>query len=100
MSTLYITEFKSLRKDRNALVPQIAALPAVVEQTVTISGTSAQSSALNAETTMVRLVSDVTCSILIGANPTATTAKMRLTADSPEYFMAGNGDKIAVISNT
>lgn len=100
MAYLYITELKSLRKDRNGLVPQICALPPIAEQRVAIGGTSAQSAALNAETRMVRVIADAICSVAVGPNPTATTSTMRLAADSVEYFFVNPTDKIAVISNS
>ena len=100
MAYLFITEFKSLRKDRSGFIPQVGALPPVADQRVAISASSGQSAALNAETRIVRLESDVICSIAVGPNPTATTSTMRLAADSPEYFFVNPTDKIAVISNT
>ena len=65
-----------------------------------MSGTSAQSSAFNAATRFIRVHTDAICSILIGSNPTATTAKKRLAADQTEYFAVNSGDKIAAITNT
>lgn len=100
MAYLFITELKSLRKDRNGLVPPVGALPPVAEQRISISGSSGQSAALNAETRLVRLISDSVCSVSVGPNPTATTSLLRLAADSPEYFFVNPTDKIAVISNT
>lgn len=100
MSTLYITEFSGIQQDLRGHNPQIAVMPPVTEQTVAIGAASAQSSAFNNLTTMVRIESDVTCSVLFGSDPTATAVKMRIAADSPEYFMVKTGHKVAVISNT
>jgi len=100
MATLYITEFTSLKKDFNFHIPQAAVMPANAEQTVAIGAGSVQSAAFSNGTKIVRLESDAICSVTFGPNPTATAGKMRMAADSPEYFMVNAGDKVAVISNT
>ena len=91
MSSLYITE---LSNGAGAL--QAAQLPAIAEQKVTISGTSAQSAAFQQETRMIRVHTDVACHILVGSDPTATVAKLRMAADSVEYFGVTPGHKVAV----
>lgn len=75
-------------------------MPALVDQTVTISGTSAQSSAFNEQTAVVRVQADFPCFLLFGSNPTATTSKMPLAAGVPEYFtvVIGAGTKVAAIT--
>jgi hypothetical protein len=100
MATLYIAEFS--RADSEARSHgQVAVTPVIAEQTVAIGGTSTQcTNAFSDLTTMIRVHADVICSILIGTNPTATAAKMRLAADQTEYFGVRAGDKIAVITNT
>jgi hypothetical protein len=100
MPTLYITEFS---ESGLAQVPNrapMAPLPAVASQAVTISGTSAQSSAFNSATRAIRIHTDAICSVLVGANPTAATTSPRMAADQTEYFSVQPGDRIAVISNT
>lgn len=98
MATLWITEFdrKPLPTDGDA-ISQIARLPAVAEQTVSIGASSAQSAALNNDTRFVRLYADAACHVLVGSNPTATAAKMPLAAGAAEYFGVTPGQKIAVI---
>lgn len=100
MATLYISEFAAKGRDGNNNLVEAAMLPEVVTQTVAVSGSSAASAAFNALTGIVRLVSDATCSIVVGPNPTATTTSLRLFANQPEYFSVKPGNKIAVISNT
>ena len=100
MATLYITEFGGIKPDANGRSPQAMQVPAIAEQTVAIGAASAKSSVFNSGTKMVRIVSDATCSILFGADPTATAVKMRISADSPEYFMTMPGHKVAVITNS
>lgn len=102
MAILYITEFSTEGRDGlGNIIPVAMQLPAA-EQTVVISGVSAQSAAFQDVTTLVRVHTDSTCSILFGTNPTATTAKMRMTPNQTEYFSvrANSGLKIAVIANT
>jgi hypothetical protein len=100
MTTLFITEFTGLGRDTASLIVPAANQPATAEQTVTLSGSSTSSNALNAATTLVRLQANAVCNILMGANPTATTANMRLAADQTEYFTVtpGLGFKVAAIA--
>ena len=99
MAVLYITEF-SQPAIFNQVVP--VGLEPGTDQTVAISGTSAQSSALKNNTQLVRLETDAICSIAFGANPTATTGNRRMAANTSEYFGVplSSGYKIAVITNT
>jgi len=78
---------------------QVASQPALVEQTVAIGGSATQSSAFSGDTKLIRVHTDAICSIKIGANPTATAASARMSADSTEYFYVRPGDKISVITN-
>lgn len=98
MATLYITEYQSLAAVNYGSAP----LPrtTLASQTVGIAGSSAQSSAFNANTAFIRVHTDAICSVLIGANPTATTSTARLAANQTEYFGVNAGDSIAVISNS
>lgn len=110
MATLYITEFKAEGQAPTqrtwgagpGIVP-IAQQPPNFEQTVAIGGSSTASAAFATGTTLVRIETDVICSILFGAagaSPVATAASARLAADSVEYFGVGPGMKVAVITNT
>jgi hypothetical protein len=98
MATLYISEYTEAVGRTGGIVPIVLEPPAV-EQTVAI-GAEAKSFAFGANTRIIRVHCDAICSILIGANPTATTAKKRLPADHTEYFGVTPGDKLSVISNT
>jgi hypothetical protein len=104
MATLYITEYARQSIDASARVVYLAEEGAIAEQTVAIGGASAQSVALNANTSIVRLHTDAICSVAFGANPTATTANRRMSANTTEYFavdrQSGAVKKFAVISNT
>lgn len=101
MATLYISEYSESSFGQVPRALPVASEPALTEQTpITISGTSAQSAAFNVKTRVIRVHADAICSILVGANPTATTANKRLAANSTEYFSVQPGDKLAVITNT
>lgn len=103
MAVLYITEHASQVRDlAGYLVQGTPAYPSLAEQTVAIAAGSAQSAALNASTTIVELVSDVVCSIAVGANPTATATNRRIPANVPVQIgvPANSGFKIACITNT
>ena len=97
MATLYIAEYAATAGD----IPIALAAP-IAEQTVAIGGSSTQSAAFDPATVFVRVHSDAICSIAFGANPTATAAKQRLSADQTEYFgiKPSSATKIAVITNT
>lgn len=64
---------------------------------VAVSGTSAQSAALNAATSIVRLSSTTNCYVLAGANPTATSSHTLVLAGVPRYMEVTGGHKIAAI---
>jgi hypothetical protein len=97
MATLYVTEYGGTAGDT-----QIAREPPVASQTVSLSTTSAQSSAFNAATVFVRVHTDAVCSIAFSTNPTATQSLRRMAADQTEYFGVppSASFKVAGITNT
>ena len=103
MATLYITEHASQVRDAAGyLVHGTPAYPATAEQTVAVGAGSTASAMLQANTTIVELVSDVVCSIAVGIGPTATVTNRRLPANVPVQIgvPANSGFKIACITNT
>ena len=100
MATLFITGFAQEGIDALGRVVPAVRQPPVAEQTVTIGASSAQSAALNDNTTIVRLHTDSACHVSFGSNPTATTSNMRMGAGQTEYFIvpAGSSLKVAVIA--
>lgn len=102
MATLYIREYLRQGRDTNGQFVSSGEEPAIADQTVAIAAGSAQSAAFNALTSFVRIHTDAICSILFGANPTATAANARLAANTTEYFavVKGSVEKVAVIVNT
>ena len=101
MTTLYISEFADFGRSTTE-TGQVAAQPPTNEQTVSLSGTSAASSAFKNNTRLVRLHTDSICSIEFGTAPTATTSTARMAANQTEYFTipAGQSYKVAAITNT
>lgn len=69
-------------------------------QTISFTGTSGQSSAFQAGTTLIRVVSDVACFIAFGSNPTASSSTLFLPAGIVEYFGVLPGTKVAAIQST
>ena len=99
MAKLLIAEFSTIGRESPGTVAQAASLPPVAEQAVTFN-TTTQSSALSATTTLVRVMSDADCFIVVGANPTAVvTGAMKLIAGQAEYFGVKPGDKIAAVTS-
>lgn len=94
-ATCYITEFGG------GLVGgvQVAVQPALVEQTVAITGASVASTAFGGGTRIIRLHCDAIASFKVGVAPVVTTSSARMPADAVEYFLVNPGEKIAVISN-
>jgi hypothetical protein len=77
---------------------QVAMVPPLVDQApITTSSTSAQSSAFNPNTGMVRVWCDTQSAVAFGSNPTATTNNMPLSAGMSEYFDIVPGQKAAFI---
>ncbi len=95
--TLYVTEFAG--PPAVSVYYQATNTPAVANQTVAITGTSAQSAAFADTTKIVRIHTDIICHVVLGgASPTATASSMRLAADQTEYFVVAPGQKLAVIT--
>ncbi len=100
MATMYVSEFNFLGGTGNRPVQGVQT-PPIAEQIVTIGGAStAITNAFNANTTVIRVAVDTTCSIAFGATPVATTANMRLAGNQTEYFTVIPGQKVAVIANS
>lgn len=99
MATLQISEFESLGNVPASGAVQVAPIDRVIaSQNVTISGASAQSTALNARTRYVRLETDTRCAVTAAANPTAIAGMTALDANAPEYFSCAGAIKIAAIT--
>lgn len=94
MAVLYITEYASTSTPVQE--------PANAIQTVAIAAGSAASAAFQNNTNIVRLQTDVVCSIAFGTAPTASATTTRMAANQTETFKVplGAAYKVAVITNT
>ena len=97
MATFYIEEYANLAHDF-AGNPIAAPDEVLARQKITITGTSAASSAFNASTRFIHISTDTICQWLVGASPTASVTSSFLPA-SDSRFLGGRlaGNKIAVI---
>lgn len=95
MASLYITEYPHLFGLHS---PVPVGAPSATQK-ITI-GASTQSAAFSTNTRLVRLHTDGICSIVLGANPTATTNDARFAANQTEFWGVAGGDKVAVVTNT
>ena len=111
MATLYITEFSNAAMA--GLVSPTSAFPlpaplvsgdsaVMVEQHVTIGGSTTQSAAVAATTTFVMLNCDNACSLAWGTNPTAVATAQRMGANETRFYGVppGKAYKVAVITNS
>jgi len=99
MSNLSITEYQYAGIADNQTALQAGLEPAVTRQNVTFTTTPAvQSSAFNASTKLIRIVSDADARVAVGSNPTAVvTTDTLIVAGNAEYFAVVPGHKISVI---
>lgn len=67
------------------------------DKTVSVNGTSAQSSAFSSGVNLVRVVCTIDCCLKFGASPTATASTIFLPANTVEYFGVVAGEKVAAI---
>ena len=75
------------------------AMRPLTTEKVTSSGSSAQSSAFNANIEYIRVIPDADCHIEFGVNPTAANTKIFLEAKSSGCFKVSPGEKVAVIGS-
>ena len=101
MAKLYISEYATISALPNHS-GQMPFEPPLTEQVLDFTSGVARSNPFQPLTRMLRLNADATCSLIIGANPTATTANGRLAADRTEYrgVPEGAAFKVSVVSNT
>jgi hypothetical protein len=101
MATAYIREYEGLAVTTNA-VAQAGSEPGQADQTVTTSGTSAQSNAFGNKTVLIAISTPAAQAVCcaFGTNPTATTSNLRLPANSLFFFGVSPGHKVALIDVT
>jgi hypothetical protein len=81
MSTLYLAEFDRLPVDAGGRPVMAPAMPPIVEQTVAIGVSHAESAAFSGKTLFLQVHCDVICSIASGPAPVATASNQRLAAN-------------------
>lgn len=98
-SKLYIREYKNI-STINVNLAQIAPEPGVDQTPVDFTSGAASSSTFATTTHVVRLVCDVSCSILFGPSPqTAANTNALLPGGVVEYFAVIPGQLVSVHSN-
>lgn len=100
--TVYLTEYAGILIGPQGVQTQVALEPPLANQTITSSGASAASSAVNAQTRFVRVTTDSIICVTSALAPVATAGMRRMAADTVEYFAVplGASWKFAVITCT
>lgn len=94
MATLNITEISNALVYINGVAVQVAQVPPVAQQSITITGTSTTSAVFNPNTAIVRLVPNANCAVafaavnLLGTTviATAVVTSIPLYSGTVEYF--------------
>ena len=105
MTILYITEFADFGTTKNGRTGQVAEQPPLAEQTIALTSSSAQSSAFNTNTSLIRLHTDSICAVEFGTDPTAVASgggspTARMAANQTEYYTVPNGGTYMVAGIT
>ena len=100
MAILDITEYSTLALSGPGHRVMAGQEPSLTNQQVAIGASSAQSIAFSDTTVFIRIHADAACRIAVGANPTASSASMRIGAGGTEYLGVIPGLKLAVIATT
>ena len=99
MATLYVSEFKKLKRDSQGNSVLVGEEPATA-QTVSFTGTSGASSAFANTTNFVHVISDAACHVTFLPDPTATTSMRLLPANQGVYFGVPHGASYKVAART
>lgn len=67
-------------------------------QTVTFTGTAGQSAAFDADTSIISIMADANCAVVVGTNPTAVVTDFPIDANTRQDFAVEPGQKISVIA--
>lgn len=100
MATFRIDEYPTIGAQNDDVMPVPYADGMVTQTAITTSGTSQQSAAFNAETTLIEVESIGTAVyIALGTDPTASSTTKYLAADRIYNFAVPKGEswKVAVI---
>jgi type IV pilus biogenesis protein CpaD/CtpE len=97
---LFITEYRDLARDTGHNHIAAGMEPAIAEQTITVSASSTQSAAFNAQTSFVMVHAQEATCLKWGTNPTAVTSAQRMAAGETRYVGVppGKSFKVAAIA--
>jgi hypothetical protein len=93
---LFVTEYASLASDTFSTGIAAALEPALAEQAITISGTSAASAAFNTRTCFVMLHAQEAVCLKWGTAPTAVTTAQRMAAGETRFVGVPPGQSYKV----
>lgn len=96
MATLWIREYFGSGGEGDGGELPIAAEPGR-DQTVTFT-TTTQSAAFRSDTTYISIIGSAAFHYVVGASPTATTANLKVPADTLLYIGVQSGQKIAAVA--
>jgi hypothetical protein len=96
MATAYILEFADWPSQKNLVMAKWSSR--VVEQTPVTFTTTTQSAAFASTTRYIAFKADAAFHWTIGSNPTATTSKMKQSAEEYYHIEVQPGDKIAFVT--
>ena len=101
MATAFLREYADVAHTFSKTV-QAGAEPAIADQTVSTSASSAQSNAFNVNTRVLCISTPAAQAVccLFGDNPTALVTSLRLPANSLVFFGVKPGQKVALIDVT
>lgn len=100
MPLLDVTEYQELALAGRGHMVMSGQEPSLLNQQVSIGNVSTQSAAFSDTTRFVRIHAEAACRVSLGADPSATSASMRIGPGGTEYLGVRPGLKIAVISST
>ena len=98
MAFIYIREYSEIVVRNGATM--VGREPGFDQPRLAITAGSLQSQPFQPKTALVRIETDVVCSVAYGMNPIATVLAGRMAANQTEYFGVNPGDMVAVIANT
>ena len=97
MARLSIREYSNMMEVPRGVAP-VGQEPAETYQVMTVLGASTQSDAFGANTRLVRLHTEIDCSVSFGPSPVAVAGSCDMVSGQTEYFGVEPGDKVAVIA--
>lgn len=88
---LFLTEYRDTAHDTGSNSIPACLEPSIAEQAMTLTSSSQQSTAFNAQTSIVMVHAQEAACLQWGTNPTATTAKQRMAAGETRFYGVPTG---------